>query len=282
MDIDKDKTVPTIYVDLDGTLLGKNASLLHDHSGNRTNIGIDALAKAEKAGADLVIATGRDRYRAEEFCRAAGIKNYIAELGCVIHTTGEDIVEHGDKAKAFMQENALSDSEFLGCVTQAAQALVDHFQGQLEMHAPYNRDRFTSLLMRGNISTEKANEILSSNGWPFLEIIPNGHGMFRRTMPGVDNVLIYHLTPIGVTKAFGIAKDQELRNIDPSTSYMIGDGMADALCYEVVNKVFVPSNGALSDTDVLDLSNKIENIIVLDDSHNKGFAKAIDFILHEN
>ena len=274
--------MPTIYVDLDGTLLGKNASLLHDHSGNRTNVGIDALAKAEKAGVDLVVATGRDRYRAEEFCRAVGIKNYIAELGCVIHTTGEDIIEYGEKASAFMSENALNETEFLGCVTQGAQALIEAFPGQLEMHAPYNRDRFTSLLLRGNIPTEKANEVLSSGGWPFLEIVPNGHGMFRRTMPGLDNVLIYHLTPIGVTKAFGITKDQELRNISLENSYMIGDGMADALCYGVVNKVFIPSNGTLSDNDVLELSNEIDNIVVLEDSHNLGFAEAIDLILKEN
>lgn len=273
--------MPTIYVDLDGTLLGKNASLLHDHLGNRTNIGIDALAKAEQAGADLVIATGRDRYRAEEFCRAAGIKNYIAELGCVLHTTGEDIVEYGEKATAFLQENALNEAEFLGCVTQAGEALIKHFPNQIEMHTPYNRDRFTSLLMRGNIPTDQANEILSSKGWPFLEIIPNGHGMFRRTMPNIENVLIYHLTPIGVNKAFGISKDQEIRNIEPQNSFMIGDGMADALCYGVVNKVYIPSNGALSDTDVLELSKKVDNIIVLEDSHNEGFAKAIDLILDE-
>ena len=200
----------------------------------------------------------------------------------MIHTTGEDIIEFGQLAAQFMKENALSKSEFLGCVNQAAQVLVESFPGAIEMHAPYNRDRFTSLLMRGNIATERANEILISGGWPFLEIIPNGHGMFRRTMPGVDNVLIYHLTPTGVTKASGISKDQDIRNLDPQNCYMIGDGMADALCHDVVNKVFIPSNGAQSDNDVLELSKSINNIVVLENSHNEGFAEAIDEILSEN
>ena len=273
------KTHPTIYIDLDGTLLGKNASLLHDHEGNQTTIGIDALFRAEKAGADLVIATGRDRYRAEEFCRSVGISRYIAELGCVLHTTGEDIIEYGDQAALFCKENALSSSEFLGCVSDAAHMLVNKYSGHLELHAPYNRDRFTSLLLRGNVNTDEANELLNANGWPFLEIVPNGHGMFRRTMPGVDNVLIYHLTPIGVTKAFGISRDQEIRGIEITDSFMIGDGMADAQCHEVVNTVYMPSNGPASDPDVAKFASEIENIKVLDDSHNTGFAKAINSIL---
>ena len=63
---------------------------------------------------------------------------------------------------------------------------------------------------------------------------------------------------------------------------MIGDGMADALCHDVVNKVFIPSNGAQSDNDVLELSKSINNIVVLENSHNEGFAEAIDEILSEN
>ena len=278
----KDKITPTIYVDLDGTLLGKNASLLHDRDGVRTNLGVDALARAEEADADLVIATGRDHFRAGEFCRAAGIDKYIAELGCVLHTTGEDIIEFGQKASAFKEENGLSQSEFLESIRQAGESLISHFPGLIEMHTPYNRDRLTSFLMRGNISTKEANELLSSRGWPFLELIPNGHGMFRRSMPGVDNVLIYHLTPVGITKAYGISQDQTLRNLDPQNCYMIGDGMADALCHNVVNKVFIPSNGLQSDNDVLALSKTIENIVALDNSHNSGFAQAINKILDES
>ena len=147
------------------------------------------------------------------------------------------------------------------------------------MHAPYNRYRFTSLLLRGNVPIEESNELLSSNGWSFLELIPNGHGMFRRTMPGVDNVLIYHLTPIGITKAFGISKDQEIRNLDKDNCFMIGDGMADAECFSSVNTVYIPSNGIESDPNVKSFASQIENIKVLQRSHNEGFAVAIDDIL---
>ena len=270
---------PTIYVDLDGTLLGNNASLLNDHTGNRSTVGIDALFRAEKAGADLVIATGRDRYRASEFCRSAGIARYIAEMGCVLHTTGDDIVEYGKIAHEFIEENALSEAEFLGCVADAAHMLINHFSQCLELHTPYNRDRFASLLLRGNVSVDESNDLLASGGWPFLELIPNGHGMFRRTMPGLDNVLIYHLTPKGVTKGFGILRDQDLRNLNPDDCFMIGDGMSDAQCYDVVNTVYIPSNGLASDPDVEIYIKDKKNIVVLEESHNEGFASAIDAIL---
>lgn len=276
-----DTPTPTIYIDLDGTLLGNNASLLHDHTGARNNVGIDALELAEKAGVDLVVATGRDVYRTSEFCRSAGISKYIAELGCVLHTTGEDIVEYGDVANAFMKDNDVGAPEFMGYLSDAGHMLIEHFAGQLELHVPYNRDRYASLLMRGNVSIEKANALLEENGWPFLDLVANGHGMFRRTMPGVDNVLIYHVAPKGVTKAFGISRDQELRNLDPEHCYMIGDGMADAQCHDVVNTVYIPSNGLESDPDVKDFVANHSNIVALSQSHNKGFAEAIKLILNK-
>lgn len=273
------KVHPTIYIDLDGTLLGNNASLLHDHTGARSTVGIDALERAERAGVDLVVATGRDIYRTTEFCRSAGITKYIAELGCVLHTTGEDIIQYGDLANKFIMDNSLSDAEFLGCVTDAAHMLVKHFDQRLELHTPYNRDRFSSLLLRGNVSIDASNTLLAENGWPFLTLIPNGHGMFRRTMPGIDNVLIYHLTPIGITKKSGIEQDQKLRNLDPRHCFMIGDGMADVQCHEAVNMVYIPSNGIKSDPDVAEYVKHHKNIFELSESHNKGFSQAIDLIL---
>lgn len=270
---------PTIYIDLDGTLLGQNASLLHDHEGNRTTAGIDALFAAETAGADLVVATGRDRYRAAEFCRSAGISRYIAELGCLLHTTGDDIIQYGSMAQDFIAEQSLNDAQFLNCVSDAAHALITHFPGQIELHAPYNRDRYASILMRGNVPIEEANDVLHSQGWPFLEFVANGYGMFRRTMPGVDNVLIYHVTPVGVTKATGIARDQELRSLDVENCFIIGDGMADAHCFDVVNTVYMPCNGPESDPEVKTYVDEHANIVVLDQSHNLGFAEAITQIL---
>jgi hydroxymethylpyrimidine pyrophosphatase-like HAD family hydrolase len=272
---------PTIYIDLDGTLLGDRASLLHDKNGERTTVGIDAIFKAERAGADLVIATGRDKYRASEFARSVGITRYIAELGCVIQTTEEEIIDLGNQASKFIEENSLTLPSFLGCISDAAHVLISKFANELELHAPFNRDRHGSLLMRGNVDVNIANEILAESGFEFLELIPNGHGMFRRTMPGVENVIIYHLTPIGVTKLSGIEYDQKLRGKSRENSFMIGDGMADAQCDSAVNTVFIPINGIASDPNVKTYADSKSNIHVLEKSHNEGFAEAVEIILNK-
>lgn len=275
------KTRPTIYLDLDGTLLGNKASLLHDHEGNQTTAGVDALFKAENSGAEIVVATGRDVYRTTEFCRSVGIEKYIAELGCVINTAGGRIIEYGDKTIQYMQEHNIDTSQFLDEIKKAAQFLIDSNNQKLEFHSEYNRDRLASYLLRGNINIGEANNLLANNGWPYLEIIANGHGMFRRTMPSVDNVLIYHLTPIGITKAYGIQQDQQLRGLKKMHCYIIGDGMADAQCWEVVNTVYMPINGPLSDPNVEQFVKSKKNIVVLSQSHNLGFAQAIDNILSQ-
>ena len=133
-------------------------------------------------------------------------------------------------------------------------------------------------MLRGNIDEKLANELLKEN-WPFLEIYGNGHGMFRRTMPGIDNVLIYHLAPIGVTKLGGIEFDQKLRGLNIDDCFMIGDGFADLICSPAVNKVYVPINGINSDPNSAEYARTHENVIALNKSHNEGFAEAIEIII---
>jgi hydroxymethylpyrimidine pyrophosphatase-like HAD family hydrolase len=270
---------PTIYLDLDGTLLGHNASLLHNAAGENTTVAIDALQKIRDAHAEVVVATGRDEYRSSEFSRVIGVNKFIAELGCVIHTTDESVIDYGDAAQKFIDEQSIDSSGFFNCVMDAAHMLVSLFAGRLELHAPYNRDRYASVLLRGNIDVEKANALLSDGGWPFLNVVANGHGMFRRTMPGVENVLIYHLSPVGTSKGSGIARDQQLRGIKHENSFLIGDGLADVLCSEFVNAVYVPTNGLESDPDTKEYVETHDNVHALTKSHNEGFAEAVDIIL---
>lgn len=272
---------PTVYIDLDGTLLGKNASLLHDSTGQRSDVGVDALTRAENAGLDLVIATGRDQYRASEFARVVGINNYIAELGCFIKHGELEVVDYGETVDNLFSSGTLKKETFLAELKVAAEYIITTFQGFIELHARYNRDQHASIMLKGYVDIEKANQLLKDNGWDYLEITSNGHGMYKRKMKNVDNVLIYHLAPIGVGKASGIKKDQELRGLNPQDCYLIGDGKADVQCNEVVNKVFVPSNGIANDEQVAAYAQEHDNIIVLNNSHNEGFAEAIDTIISQ-
>lgn len=267
----------TIYVDIDGTIVGKNASLLHNHLGEESTASIDGIKKAINNNCEIVIATGRDYHRAADFVRLLGLDKYIAELGCVIHTRDENEFNFG-LANDFFDFKNKDHEEFHGHVEEAAEFLVTQFPGEIEMHSEYNRGQFATTMLRGCIDEIKANDLLKDK-WPYLEIHANGHGMFRRTMPGLSNVLIYHLAPIGVTKLGGIQYDQKLRGLNVEDCFMIGDGYADLICSDAVNKVFVPINGIDSDLNSAQYAETHENVVVLDNSHNEGFLEAVELIV---
>ena len=269
----------TIYIDLDGTLLGKNASLLHNAKGERSDVGVDALAKAEKAGFDLVIATGRDHLRAHEFARVIGLKNYIAELGCFIRHDDTEVIDYGPTVDKLIANKELTTEQFLEKLNAAANFVVNKFSGSIEIHKLYNRDRNASLMLKGNVDVNEVNLLLNENGWPYLEMNSNGHGRPSDTIPDVAQALIYHIVPLGISKASGVAKDQELRHLDKENCFMIGDGMADLLCSELVNSVYVPSNGVECDVEVGIYAEEHDNVLIMKESHNEGFAHAIDLII---
>ena len=273
-----DKTKKTIYVDLDGTLVGKNGSLLHNHLGELSTSSIDCINKAHDNNCEIIIATGRDIYRTADFARVLGLNKFIAEAGCVIKTQDEVSLNFGEAIKYFDFNNTTHE-EFHKKVVEASIFLIEKFPDQIELHEEFSRGQYGTTMLRGNIDEQKANELLKDQ-WPYLEIYGNGHGMFRRSMPGVENVLIYHLAPIGVTKKSGIEFDQKLRDLKKQDCFMIGDGYADLVCSPAVNTVYVPSNGIKSDINSKEYADNHENVIVLDGSHNEGFEQAIDFIVN--
>ena len=50
-----------VYTDLDGTMLGRGASLLRDAEGNFSTLAIRALEACHRAGVEVVIKSGRRR-----------------------------------------------------------------------------------------------------------------------------------------------------------------------------------------------------------------------------
>ena len=50
-----------VYVDLDDTLLGRGGSLLHDGDGAFSLLGVRALEACGRAGAEVVLVSGRRR-----------------------------------------------------------------------------------------------------------------------------------------------------------------------------------------------------------------------------
>src|SRR3954453_16152349 len=78
-----------VYTDLDGTLLGKGASLFRTADGEFTLLAARALEACHRAGAEVVIKSGRRRGEVEEDGRLPGQSSYIFERGAGVVVEGE-------------------------------------------------------------------------------------------------------------------------------------------------------------------------------------------------
>ena len=80
-----------LYVDLDGTLLGRGASLMHDGEGHVTLLGVRAVEACLRAGVEVVLMSGRRRAQVAEDARLLGQRAFIYEAGCVLELDGEQL-----------------------------------------------------------------------------------------------------------------------------------------------------------------------------------------------
>jgi hydroxymethylpyrimidine pyrophosphatase-like HAD family hydrolase len=82
-------TVRCLYLDLDGTLLGRGASLVHDGEGNVSIEGVRAVQACLRADVEVVLMSGRRRIQVAEDARLLGQSAYIFEAGaCVVLGAG--------------------------------------------------------------------------------------------------------------------------------------------------------------------------------------------------
>jgi hydroxymethylpyrimidine pyrophosphatase-like HAD family hydrolase len=82
--------VRCLYLDLDGTLLGRGASLLHDGEGHVSLDGVRALQACLRAEVEIVLMSGRRRIQVAEDARLLGQSAYIFEAGaCVVLGAGQ-------------------------------------------------------------------------------------------------------------------------------------------------------------------------------------------------
>ena len=121
-----------LYVDLDGTLLGPGASLFSGEGGGFSLLGGRALEACHRAGAEVVIYSGRKQSSVFEAARLIGASAYIFELGCGLVMEGETewladgLVPSAEKGTIFEQIGA----------SGAPALLLERFAGLLEYHTP--------------------------------------------------------------------------------------------------------------------------------------------------
>ena len=123
-----------IYTDLDGTLLGRGASLFRTADGAFTLLAARALEACHRAGVEVVIKSGRRRAQVMEDARILGQTAYIFEVGSGMVIDGELSFLTGRLQPRDGKTIHRQIEE-----TGAPALLLERYAGRLEPHDPHRR-----------------------------------------------------------------------------------------------------------------------------------------------
>ena len=234
-------------MDLDGTLLGPGGSVVRGADGRFALDAVRALQACDRAGAEVVIYSGRRRRTVYEDSRLLGLDCYIFEAGCGLVIDGElewltgGIVPSPERGSIYQQIEA----------SGAPQLLLDHYAGCLEYHTPWSRDRDVSHLFRGLVDLDAVHALLEQAGLGWLRLLDNG--VVHEHMPpltageagvaierasglcsGLPVVRAYHLIPAAASKVRAVARHMQARGYSPEECIAVGDSREDLGASEAV------------------------------------------------
>ena len=232
-----------VYVDLDGTLIGAGGSLLRDAGGDFSLLGVRALEACHRAGAEVVIYSGRRQLTTFYDARLLGIDSYVFEAGAGVVLDGElhwltgDLVPR-DGRSIFDQ---IAESG-------APQLLLDRYAGRLEYHAPWHEGREVSHLFRGEVDAFEADELLAAEGFGHLRLVDNGG--IHPVRPGLEHMRAFHLVPRSASKGRAVAWHMRARGYAGEDCIAIGDSREDLTAAEVVSTFWLVANGLERDPSI--------------------------------
>ena len=253
-----------LYVDLDNTLLGRGASILHDGEGRVTNLAFRAIEACHRAGVEVVVMSGRRRTQVAEDARLLGCRAWIFEAGAAV-VDGDDeewltepYMPQTDPAHPTIFEQVEA--------TGAPDLLLERFAGRLEPHDPWNVNREVSHLFRGTIDARDADALLQEHGHEHLRLVDNGS-------IGRDGLNAYHLLPRGVSKGRAVARHMQVRGVAPEEAVAVGDSREDLTAAEAVGTFWLVANAL--DRDPLLVSALPRNARVAEAGHGPGVYEAV-------
>jgi phosphoglycolate phosphatase len=235
--------VRCIYVDLDGTLLGKDGALLRDADGAFSMLGARALEACARADVEVVIYSGRRQLTCFYDARVLGVTSYIFEAGAGVVLDGELHWLTGD----FVPRDGETIFDQIEA-TGAPRLLLEHYAGRLEYHAPWHRGREVSHLFRGDVDAFEADALLEREGHGDLRLVDNGG--IHPIPPGMENARAFHLVPRSASKARGVAWHMRVRGYTPEDCIAIGDSREDLGAAEVVRTFWLVANGVDRDPTI--------------------------------
>ena len=203
-----------VYLDLDGTLLGHGASLLRDGDGAFSLLGARALEACARAGAEVVLYSGRRRSLLVEDARLLGVGSYAFEAGAGLVTGGEL-----EWLTSVRREDVVAAG--------AVELLLDRFPALSP--DPEQDGREVTFLFRGRADAEEAEALLADHGHDGLRLLDNGPAL--------------HLLPREVSKARAVARHAQIRGLAPEEAIAVGDSAEDLGVAAAVGTFWLVANG---------------------------------------
>jgi hydroxymethylpyrimidine pyrophosphatase-like HAD family hydrolase len=265
-----------LYLDLDGTLLGKGASLLHDGEGAVAIDGVRAVQACLRAGVEVVLMSGRRKVQLAEDARLLGGSSYIYEAGACAVVDGEEHWLTGN-----MQPGELTIAQQIER-SGAPALLLEHYAGRLEHHDPWHTEREVSHLFRGLVDACEADKVLAEHGYEGLRLVDNGTVSTRSAaLAGLEQVRGYHLVPAGASKAGAVAFHRRARGYAREETFAVGDSREDMACAQHVHAFWLVANAHLRDPTIVEAIAQYANVRVCEAAHGAGVYEAVVSTLME-
>jgi hydroxymethylpyrimidine pyrophosphatase-like HAD family hydrolase len=259
-----------MYVDLDGTLLGRGASLLRDGEGNVSIEGVRAIQACMRADVEVVLMSGRRRAQVYEDARLLGQSSYIYEAGSCVVLDGEEQWLTGD-----LVPGELSIAEQIEH-SGAPALLLERYAGRLEYHEPWHTEREVSHLFRGLVDAFEVDALLEEHGHGDLRLVDNG--VVNRRLPALaelPHVRGYHLLPAGASKAGGVAWHRRAQGYAREETFAVGDSREDLACATQVDVFWLVANAVERDPSIREALGRHENARVCEARNGAGVYEAV-------
>jgi hypothetical protein len=269
-------TLRCVYCDLDGTLLGRGASLLHDGEGRFTLLGVRALEACARAEVEVVLYSGRRRAQVNEDARLLGQRAYIFEAGAGLVIDGELEWLTGELVPT-PERTIYAQIEDAG----APALLLDRYAGRLEYHSPWHVDREVSHLFRGLVDALEADALLAEHGLGHLRLVDNGNVARREHLTGLEQTRAYHLVPAAASKARAVARHMQVRGYEREQCIAIGDSREDLGAAGAVGTFWLVANAVRRDPTIREALAEHPNARVAEAAHGEGVYEAVITTLAE-
>jgi hydroxymethylpyrimidine pyrophosphatase-like HAD family hydrolase len=264
-----------VYVDLDGTLLGRGASLLHDGEGKATLDGARAIQACLRADVEVALMSGRRRAQVFEDARLLGQSSFIYEAGACVVLDGEEHWLTGDGWNIRQQPGELTIAEQIER-SGAPAMLLEHYAGRLEYHEPWHVQRDVSHLFRGLVDALEADELLAQRGHGNLRLVDNG--VVNRRSPALaalPHVRGYHLLPASASKAAGVAFHRRARGYAREHTFAVGDSREDLACAAHVHTFWLVANAVQRDPSIGEAAAAHDNVRIAESGYGAGVYEAV-------